>query len=122
MPRALDEVERESIVAAIRNGGGRNEIARRFRRSPGLISKIAAGEGLEFERRSQTKRATETKRDCDRRERLSLINEGFDKARDVLPSVQTGEDMKRWALGVAKLIDRGRIEEGLPTYREEVKL
>ena len=111
MPRALDESEHRFIAEAIRNGGKRNELARRFGRSPSVISKIAAAEGIEFER-SQTKKASEAKRSYAQYERLKLLNKSLDKARDILPDIQEPRDFKALVVAVGTLIDKRRLEEG----------
>jgi hypothetical protein len=84
-----------------------------------VISKSAGAEGLEFER-SQTKKASEAKRGYAQHERLELLNEGFAKARDVLPDIRKPKDLKAWMVAVGTLIDQRRLEEGCATRREEI--
>lgn len=60
LPSRLTPEERSDIVAAIKSGQSRNEIARTSGRSAGTISRIATQEGLSFDR-SATKEATEAK-------------------------------------------------------------
>lgn len=63
MPAPLDPDKRAAIAQAIRDGNGRNEIARFFEVSPGSVSNIAREEGLTdaFDR-TATERATEAAR------------------------------------------------------------
>lgn len=68
-------------------------------------------EDVAFER-SQTRKATEAKCDRARRERLELINEGFEWARELLPDIQEPKELKEWMVAVGTLIDRRRMEEG----------
>lgn len=71
MATKLSDDERAAIVAGIRAGKSRNDIARDSGRSAGTVTKIATAEGLSFDR-AATKHATEARRadNAARRERL----------------------------------------------------
>ncbi len=114
----LTPEERERIVGLIEAGGKRNEIVRETGRSAGTVSAIAKEIDRPFDR-SATKKATEAKRDYAQAERLELLNEGFDKARDLLPTIAEARDLQSWMVAVATGIDKRRLEDGEATERKE---
>lgn len=118
MPAAIPDDERREIAAAVRAGGRRNEVARRFNRSPGSVSKIAAAEGIEFDR-SQTKKATAAARYDSQAARMQIIDEGFEKARTILRSINEPRDFQAWTVGLGTLVDKARLETGEATHRGE---
>lgn len=67
MGKRLTDSEREQIADAIRAGEARNEIARRFGRSPDTVSRIAAAAGLDFDRTMTQNATAARKADTDAR-------------------------------------------------------
>lgn len=78
-PKLADD-ERAAITEAIRAGGSRAEVARRFGRSPDTVGRIAQAEGLSFDR-SATQVATEARRADNAAKRAELISGMYDDAR-----------------------------------------
>lgn len=58
-------------------------------------------------------------RDYAQAERLQLLNEGFDKAREILKAVTEPKDLQSWMIAVATAIDKRRLEDGEATNRNE---
>lgn len=83
MPTALSDEEREQIAQAIRDGGHRNDVARKFKRSPSTVTKIADDFGLSFDR-TQTKIATEAKQADNRLRRARIIDKQMQSAEKLL--------------------------------------
>ena len=75
MAKPVTPRERARIVAAIKAGGTRNDVAREYGRSQGTITGIAEKAGLTFDR-SAIKEATEA-RTTDIRARLAALAEGL---------------------------------------------
>jgi len=119
MPKALAPDMRDRIITLLHEGHGCNAIARQVGCSPGSITKIAAAEGVTFER-SQTRNATAARVDYDQAERLALLNELFGMARTMAPAVATPAHLQTLATAVAILIDKRRLEDGEATSRTDV--
>lgn len=75
----LSDDERAGIVAAIRAGRPRNDIAREFGRGAATVTRIANAEGLSFDREA-TKHATEARRADNAARRERLISEMYANA------------------------------------------
>jgi hypothetical protein len=114
----VTEAERRRIVAYLREGKSQGWVARELKRGKATISRVASAEGIDSER-SATKKAAEARRDYAQAERLVLLNEGFDKAREILANVGLADDLKDWAVAVGTLIDKRRLEDGEATNRTE---
>lgn len=78
--RPVTPEERASIVASIRAGKARNEVARESGRSPGTITTIARDEGLSFERAGEVAAATEARQADNRARRAALIGALYEDA------------------------------------------
>lgn len=110
--------ERARIVSYLNDGKSQGWVAKEEKRSKSTISEIANKAGISTER-SATKKASEAHRDYAQAERLLLLNEGFDKARDVLKHIGLADDLKDWSVAVGTLIDKRRLEDGKATSRHE---
>jgi hypothetical protein len=94
----MSEIERAEIIAAIEAGEPRNEIARRFERSGGTITRIATESGLSFER-AQTRAATAARR-ADLAARRVLVAEAFlSKAEQALDAIDGTFVLHNWYQG-----------------------
>ncbi|APD18634.1 helix-turn-helix DNA binding protein [Streptomyces phage PapayaSalad] len=60
--RPITDTDREQVKALHAEGMSRNDIARRMKRSPSTVSKLAAEQGLTFERGPEVVAATEARR------------------------------------------------------------
>jgi transposase-like protein len=69
--KPITDAERAQIIEAVNAGETRNDIARKMKRSPSSVSKIAHAAGLGFDR-SKTAAATKAKQ-ADNRERRARI-------------------------------------------------
>ncbi len=118
MPAAIPGDERREIADAVRAGGRRNEIARKFGRSPGAVSKIAAACGVEFDR-VQTEKATRAAKDYALAGRLELGNAMFDAVGEMLGSAKTPQELKDLATTFGILTDKRRLDDGEATNRTE---
>lgn len=88
MPRRpVSDEERSQIVEAIRSGAARNDVARRFGRSPSTISKIAHAEGLAFDR-AQTEAATKAKQADNRARRAAQAVVYLDKVDEIFTEIE----------------------------------
>lgn len=118
MAAKLSAEERERIVALLREGKSQTATAREAGRSPGLVNKIAREEGIV--NIHAPKKANEARRDYAKDERVSLLNEGFEKARALLSAEAFGTSaLKDWSVAVGTLIDKRRLEDGEATERKE---
>ncbi len=85
-PPIADDV-RARVVELIREGMPRNAIAREVSIAPSTVSKIAADEGLSFDRANQTASATAARQHDMKVRRLELIDELMSKAADHLVAI-----------------------------------
>lgn len=119
MPNPVTADEREKIVMLLKeHGGNRNKVARECGRSPSTVQGIAEAHNIPPNIRAP-KNANQARRDYAQAERLELLNEGFDKARDVLKGIGLADDLKDWSVAVGTLIDKRRLEDGEATSRSE---
>jgi hypothetical protein len=100
-PRTIGSTERSEIVDAIKAGTSRNEIARRFDRGAGTISRIALAEGLSFERTAEAASASAA-RSADFAQRRSILRDRFlDEAAQLLDQLHKPHVVIGWYKGVA---------------------
>lgn len=97
----IGEEERVEIVEAIRSGKARNDIARDFERSPGVVSKIALAEGLSFERAAETATAAEARKADLAQRRSDLRNRFMDEANGFLDQLHEPHVVIGWHKGEA---------------------
>ena len=120
MPRTTRPIPpelRARIVEALRGGMSQNRAAKTHGVSVGLVNKIAQAEGCEY---SRPKHAAEALRDYCQAERLSLLNRMFEKAGDLIASIESPQALQQLAVATAVLIDKRRLEDGEATSRAEV--
>lgn len=118
MAPKLTSEERERIVRLLKEGKSQGKTAKEVGRHVSTVNRIAKAEGIDSNI-AATKKAIEAKRDYDLAERLLLLNEGFDKARDILPEIKEPKDLQAWMIAVATGIDKRRLEDGEATHRGE---
>lgn len=106
----IPDDERERIIAELRAGRSRNEIAREFGRSPDTIGRIARDIGHDFVR-TATKKATEAAKQYGQAERLALANKALAKAEAMLDVVTAPREFKDWAVGYGVVMDKRRQED-----------
>lgn len=114
----VESAERKKIVALLGQDKTPYAVAKETGRSRPTVCKIAREEGFELNVRA-TKKAAEARRDYALAARLELLNEGFDKAREILPEIKDPGDLQRWFVAVATGIDKRRLEDGEATSRDE---
>jgi hypothetical protein len=104
--------ERRRILKALREGHSQTAVAKEFRRGSATICRIAKAAGLEY---SAPKNANICRRDYAQAERLVFLNEIFDKARELLSTVQSPDDLRAIAVTAGILVDKRRLEDGEAT-------
>jgi hypothetical protein len=118
LPAAIEHKEREGIAAALRAGGKRNEVARKFKRSFGAVSKIAAEIGITFDQ-SHAKKASEARRVYAAEERLLLSDEMFEKLREMVAKAEDAGNFRYLAVSYGILTEKRLLETGEATNRNE---
>jgi transposase-like protein len=118
MPNPVTPEERKRIVALLKESKSQNATAKEVGRDPRTVNRIAKAEGIESHI-AAPKRANEARRDYAQAERLELLNEGFDKARELLDGIQDAREMQAWMVAVGTGIDKRRLESGEVTSRGE---
>lgn len=113
----MARVDQAAVVEALQAGESQNAVARRLGCSAGSVNRIAKLNGLEY---SSPKHAAECRRDYAAAERLELLNQGFDKARELLPAIKSPQWLQAWSISMGILIDKRRLEDGEATARTEV--
>lgn len=116
---SIDAEEYMQIVELLHaHSGNQNKVAGLCGRHQTTVRKIAKTEGIESIN-AAPKRANEVRRDYSQVERLELLNEGFEKARELLKTIQDPRELQAWMVAVATAIDKRRLEDGQATSREE---
>ncbi len=119
MAAKLSDEERQRIIDLLQeHGGNQNRVARLSNRHQSTVGRIAKAEGIESVN-AAPKKANAARRDYAQAERLELLNEGFDKAREILKTVTEPKDLQSWMIAVATAIDKRRLEDGEATNRNE---
>lgn len=118
MADRITEEERDRIIAYLKSGKSQGWIAGKVGRNKSTVSRIAKVQGIDSNV-AATKKATDAKRDYSRVERLKLLNEGFDKARELLGHISEVKDLQAWTVATGTLVDKRRLEDGEATSREE---
>lgn len=116
---SVDQEERSRIVSLLReHGGNQNKVARLCGRHQSTVRRIAKAEGIESVN-AAPKKANAARKDYAIAERLELLNEGFEKARDILSTIAEAKDLQAWTVAMGTLVDKRRLEDGEATSREE---
>ena len=85
--RPVEAATRVRVIELVKAGTPRNAVARELMIAPSSVSKIAAEEGLTFERANETASATAARAHDLKVRRLELIDELFSKAQDHLVAI-----------------------------------
>jgi hypothetical protein len=112
--------ERAAIVAALHGGTSLHAVAAQFGRGKATVSVIARDAGIDFER-SAVRKAGAVHRDYALAERVALLNLGFDRARELLPTIEGALHLQQWMTAMAIGIDKRRLEDGDVTDRTAVQ-
>ena len=114
----VSAAEEEAILAALRAGRSVRDVGAEFRRGKTTVSDVARRNGLELADVRRTKLAAEARSRYAAEARIGLVSEGLEALARALPSVPPPKDMREWALAVAILIDKRRLEDSIdPTTR-----
>ncbi|MDT0306116.1 helix-turn-helix domain-containing protein [Streptomyces sp. DSM 44917] len=89
-PRPVTDADREAVRRLHAAGHGRNEIARRLKRSPRTISDIADALGLTFDR-SATAVATEARKIDAKARRVALVHRAYTRAEKLYARLEADE-------------------------------
>ncbi|ADU50160.1 Tb-291 membrane-associated protein [Thermaerobacter marianensis DSM 12885] len=116
--RVPDEHRRE-IAEALVAGASAAELARQYGYHRATIYRIAREAGINMVD-VRTQQATRARRDYDKARRLQLLNQGFEAAAAILPEIRKPHQLRDWAIAVATLVDKRRLEDGEATERTEV--
>ena len=114
----LTDKERARIVSLLKEGKSQNSIAKKVKRSPDTVNRIAKAEGIVSDIRTP-KKAIEASKAYAEERRLEIIGKGLDKADDLLERIQEAKDLKEWSIALGTLVDKARLETGEVTGREE---
>lgn len=90
-PKTVTQADYDQVRALHAEGHGRNEIARRLKRSPRTISVLAQEMGLDFDR-THTAVATEARKIDARARRAAIIDGLYDVAEDDIAYLKQGGD------------------------------
>ena len=118
MAAALTDKERKKIIRLLKENKSHGEIAKEVKRSKDTIRRIANQTGLNRSN-GAVKKAGQARRDYALAERVSLLNELFDKARAMLPHVEDAKELQALTIAIATAIDKRRLEDGEATNRSE---
>jgi len=114
----VSAAEEEAILAALRAGRSVRDVGAEVGRSKSTVANVAKRNGLELVDVHGTKRAAEARSRYAAEARIGLVSEGLEALARALPSVPPPKDMREWALAVAILIDKRRLEDSIdPTTR-----
>src|SRR5579864_8029078 len=120
-PTRIPEETELAILEALRTGVSQNSAAKKLAVRVSTVNRIAKANGLQY---SAPKNAAAARRDYAQKERLALLNEGFDKAREMLHTTKylTPDGLQKWSTALGILIDKRRLEDGEATSRQEMNL
>lgn len=113
----LTDKERKSAIRYLKAGKSQNWTAQKLNRSPSTINEVAKAAGLTNIR--APKNANRARRDYAKAERIALLNRGFDKAEDLLETLEEAKALQAWMVAMATGIDKRRLEDGEVTDRSE---
>ena len=119
MAPKLSTEERARIVSLLQeHGGNQNKVARLSGRSQPTVRKIAREETI-VSINSANKKANAARVAYAEERRLELVGKGFDKADELLETIQDAGEFQRWTVGFGTLVDKARLETGEVTDRSE---
>jgi hypothetical protein len=110
--------EREKIIALLRTGISENQAAKQVGRGQATVSRLARDAGIK-PRETAAKLANAAYADYATARRVGLINEFFEMARAMLPTVESPKQLQELSVALAILIDKRRLEDGEATNRSE---
>lgn len=114
----VSESEEAEILAALESGKTTREVAKEFDRGAGTISRIAQRNGLDLAERSNVKSAALAKSCYASEDRIKLIGELLNKAKELMKTCDSSRDLQYLATAIAIGIDKRRLEETTdPTAR-----
>ena len=116
MSQPLSSQKREAILSALQQGTlSQGDIARTLDVDQSTVSRIARSNGLVSPIHAMPKEAHEGKARWDTERRLGLLDETFDKARELLPCVQKPSELRDLQVAIGIGIDKARLESDLST-------
>lgn len=110
----LTPKQRKAIEISLKAGRSIYRVAKDTNHSSRTVAKIAHAIGIQ-PNKAATDAATQAHIDYSTAHRLGLINEYFDKWREILGRVQTPQEMQQLAMGLGIMIDKRRLEDGMAT-------
>lgn len=119
MAKQVTADERMRIEDALLDGASQGSVQRKFHRGAGTVNRIAHEIGLEWSD-SKTSAATEARRRYCKEGRLDLIEELFEKVRELLPKIEKAHELKELSTSFGILTDKALLEEGRVTSRSEI--
>ena len=111
--------ERQRIIGLLESGMSVGETARQTGRSKAVVSVLGKRAGITVREQSQTEKARQAAQEYHRDRRLALLDQAFQKAEELLPTITTARELRDWAVGNAVLTDKRRLETGEVTSRTE---
>lgn len=115
----LTPEDRARIEAQLLEGKSVRSIARDIGCGKSSVYGVARAAGISATS-IQTANAAAVRRDYHAAERVRLLNEGFARVEEMLERVGRTNELKDWAITLAVLIDKRRLEDGDVTARTEV--
>ena len=120
MPRTvLDARKRREILDAARAGESLGKIADRYGVHKATVGRIVQSGQVDIVKVADTRRQ-EAATAWAAAQRLSLLNQLFDRAAIMAKRIKEPRELQQLASAVAVLIDKRRLEDGLATERTEV--
>ena len=108
----VTEDEEKAIIKLLESGKTTREVAKEFDRGAGTISRIAQRNGLDLAERSNVKSAALAKSCYASDDRIKLVGELLNKAKQLMKTCDTTRDLQYLATAIAIGIDKRRLEEG----------
>jgi IS30 family transposase len=103
--------EEKAILAALEEGRSVRDVGREFDRSNSTISDVAKRNGLDLAERSEAKKAAIAKSCYAAEDRIKLIGELLNKAKELMKTCDSSRDLQYLATAIAIGIDKRRLEE-----------
>ncbi len=108
----VSEADEKKILEALESGRSVRDVGKEFGRSHSTISDVAKRNGLDLADRSETKKAAVAKSCYAAEDRIRLVGELLNKARELMVTCTGARDLQSLAMVIAIGIDKRRLEDG----------
>jgi len=107
----VTEDEEKSVVKALEAGRSVRDVAAEFDRGKSTIGNIASRNGLDLVDVHRTKRAASANTCYASEDRIKLVGELLNKAKQLMKTCDSSRDLQYLATAIAIGIDKRRLEE-----------